>query len=70
MTKQSQGPPRMMTIDKEQHIRKFIDEGLESNIIRASNAVHYSQVHLVAKPMNEQIHKKTTTAVASSVPKK
>jgi hypothetical protein len=70
MTKQSQGPPRMMTIDKEQHIRKFIDEGLESNIIRASNAVHYSQVHLVAKPMNEQIHKKTTTEVASLVPKK
>ena len=53
MTKQSQGPPRMMTVEKEQHIRKFIAEGLESDIIRASNAAHYSQVHLVAKPMNE-----------------
>ena len=74
MTKQSQGPPRMMTAEKERHIEKFIAEGLESKIIRASNAAHYSQVHLVAKPMNikpnQDIHMKDTNTVATSDPKK
>jgi len=52
LTRTSQGPPRMMTAEKERHIEQFIKEGLESDIIRASNAAHYSQVHLVPKPTN------------------
>ena len=52
-TRTSQGPPRIMTGEKEIHMRNFITEGLEQNIIRASNATHYSQVHLVVKPSGD-----------------
>ena len=34
-------------------MRTFIQEGLEQNIIRASNATHYSQVYLVVKPSGD-----------------
>ena len=63
MTKQSQGPPRMMTTEKESHIEKFIAEGLKSNIIRPSKATHYSQVHLVAKPTDDPTVKKWRTTI-------
>ena len=53
----NQGPPRMMTSEKEQHIKKFIEEGLRSKVIRPSNAAYYSQVHLVHKPSPEPIDK-------------
>ena len=73
MTKASQGPPRMMTAEKESHIRKFITEGLESDIIRPSNAAYYSQVHLVVKPTNDA-HRahgaNMTSTVEAKVPRK
>ena len=53
----NQGPPRMMTSEKEQHIKKFIEEGLLSKVIRPSNSAYYSQVHLVPKPIPEPIDK-------------
>ena len=49
-TKKAQGPPRMMSAEKDAHMEKFITEGLKSNVIRPSNARYYSQVHLVVKP--------------------
>ena len=55
MTRRSQGPPRMMTSEKELHIKKFIEEGLRNNIIRPSHQAYYSQVHLVAKPLLEEV---------------
>ena len=53
----NQGPPRMMTSEKEEHIKKFIEEGLKSKVIRPSNSAYYSQVHLVPKPSPEPIDK-------------
>ena len=52
-TPQAQGPPRMMTVEKDIHMEKFITEGLKSNVIRPSNARYYSQVHLVVKPQTD-----------------
>jgi hypothetical protein len=48
--RQNTGPPRMLSLQKESHLRKFIDEGLAHGIIRRSTATHYSQVFLVPKP--------------------
>ena len=49
-TKKAQGPPRLMTAEKDAHMAKFISEELRTNVIRPSNARYYSQVHLVVKP--------------------
>jgi hypothetical protein len=54
-TKRSQGPPRMMSFEKETHLRKFIEESIANKIIRPSTASHYSQVHLVPKPPNATV---------------
>jgi hypothetical protein len=62
-TKKSQGPPRMMSFEKEQHIRSFVEEGLANNIIRPSSATHYSQVHLVPKPPSADGTKKMRTTI-------
>ena len=51
-TRRSQGPPRVMSIDKERHLRNFIEESLANDIIRPSTSNHYSQVHLVPKPQS------------------
>ena len=51
----NQGAPRLMTAEKEHHIKKFIEEGLISKVIRPSNSAYYSQVHLVPKPSNEPV---------------
>ena len=56
----------MMTAENEQHIEKFINEGLLSKVIRPSNSTYYSQVHLVPKPSNEP----TDSKIATCVPRK
>ena len=63
---QNQGPPRMMTSEKEEHIEKFITEGLKLKVIRPFNSTYYSQVHLVPKPSNEP----TDSKIATCVPRK
>ena len=57
-----------MTAEKESHMRTFINEGLEQNIIRVSNATHYSQIHLVVKPSGD--NSVTHAGVESKVPRK
>jgi len=49
-SRKAQGPPRLMTAEKDAHMAKFISEGLRTNVIRPSKARYYSQVHLVVKP--------------------
>ena len=61
-TKQAQGPPRMMSAEKDAHMEKFITEGLKSKVIRPSNARYYSQVHLVVKPEADATTAKTAAA--------
>ena len=51
----TQGPPRVMTSEKETHMKKFIGEGLAPKVIRPSNLAYYSQVHLVPKPSEENV---------------
>jgi hypothetical protein len=62
-TRRSQGPPRIMSFEKEQHLRKFIEESVANNIIRPSTASHYSQVHLVPKPPSPDGTKKMRTTI-------
>ena len=61
-TKQAQGPPRIMSAEKDAHMEKFITEGLKSNVIRPSNSRYYSQVHLVVKPEADATTAKTAAA--------
>ena len=62
-TRTSQGPPRMMSSEKEEHIRKFVEEGLSQGIIRPCKEAHYSQVHLVPKPAGPDGKKKMRTTI-------
>ena len=62
-TRRSQGPPRIMSFEKEKHLRSFVEEGLRYEIIRPSTACHYSQVHLVPKPPAADGTKKMRTTI-------
>jgi hypothetical protein len=64
-TKKAQGPPRMMSAEKDAHMEKFITEGLKSKVIRPSNARYYSQVHLVVKPEADATTIKTDAAYST-----
>ena len=57
-TRKAQGPYRLMSVDKDKHMAKFIEEGLRTNVIRRSSACYYSQVHLVAKPHADALTQK------------
>ena len=64
-TKKAQGPPRMMSAEKDAHMEKFITEGLKSNVIRPSNARYYSQVRLVVKPEADATTIKTNASYST-----
>lgn len=46
----NRGPPRPVSTQKEQEIRRQIDKMLELNIIETSTATEYSQILLAPKP--------------------
>jgi hypothetical protein len=45
--------PRPMTINKQLELRQQIDKLIKLKVIERSNAIYYSQVHLVPKPNNK-----------------
>jgi hypothetical protein len=72
----NRGPPRQQTPAKQAEIRKQIDNMLPAEVIRISQAEHYSQAHLVKKTVyntenapNTNTHSPTSVSQAQTVNK-